>query len=644
MDKNLKSSALTITWCLLIQLLFYLIPVTLHASETILNFSSTIFIQQDASITVTEDIRARCEGRAIRHGIYRDIPVRYSSGPGPALDAHLKIIQVKLDGRPSDYHTRRKGAYQRIYIGRKHYLLPHGVHSFEITYTMKRMIGFFGSYDELYWNVTGDKWKFPIEAARARIILPADSHFIKYASYTGRHGSKENNAHVMEINERSIAFETLSPILPGEGLTIAASWPPGLVERPGGLKKLIFMFMDNVSVLAGMTGIVSALFYFFFAWNRAGRDPEKGPIIPRYEPPRLFGPAAARFITKMGFDNDTFSAAIINLAVKGYLLIKEKNGEFTLLNKRHSKRMDPSAEPSEGEKRLYYKLFRSSDELRLTQEESSRIRSAVEGLKNSLKASFEKIYFRTNSRYLVPGIIITVITMAVMAIGADEKIPALFITVWLSAWSVATAFLDFSAFSSIKAAFNSPGRATLSGALKMLLFALPFNLGLGLGGYFYILLIGYHCLVLFFLLLVINITFYQLMKAPTMRGRKILDEIEGFRMFLKTAEKDRLNILTPPEKIPELFEKYLPWAVALGVENQWADTFQQYLADARSTEAYSPSWYAGSYPTPVILSSSLGHGLTSAITSSSVTRSSSSGSGGGGFSGGGGGGGGGGGW
>ncbi len=149
----------------------------------------------------------------------------------------------------------------------------------------------------------------------------------------------------------------------------------------------------------------------------------------------------------------------------------------------------------------------------------------------------------------------------------------------------------------------------------------------------------------------INILFYRLMKAPTLVGRKIMDKIEGFKMYLSTAEKDRLNLLNPPDRTPELFEKYLPYAFALDVEQEWSEQFSDVLTRAYAPDTgNTPRWYSGSSWRTMGVSgftSNLGSSLTSAVSSASSSSSSpgsSSGGGGGGSSGGGGGGGGGGGW
>jgi uncharacterized membrane protein len=154
------------------------------------------------------------------------------------------------------------------------------------------------------------------------------------------------------------------------------------------------------------------------------------------------------------------------------------------------------------------------------------------------------------------------------------------------------------------------------------------------------------------LILLTNVLFYHLLKAPTRLGRRVMDEIDGFAEYLSVAEKDRMNLLNPPERTPELFERFLPYALALGVEQAWGEQFSDVLAAAsvaetRSHSSYRPHWYSGSTFNAGNFgnfASSLGSGFSGAISSASTAPGSSSGSGGGGSSGGGGGGGGGGGW
>jgi uncharacterized membrane protein len=183
-------------------------------------------------------------------------------------------------------------------------------------------------------------------------------------------------------------------------------------------------------------------------------------------------------------------------------------------------------------------------------------------------------------------------------------------------------------------------------AIAITLFALPFFLGAVFGLYIFGQFTSTASVLIFLVLLALTPIFQHLLKAPTAGGRRLMDQIEGFKMYLSVAEKERLEVLHPPDKTPELFERYLPYALALGVEHQWSEQFADVLEQA-GAEPYQPRWYSGrSFSTegPSGLADGLSSSLGGAISSSSTAPGSSSGSGGGGSSGGGGGGGGGSGW
>jgi uncharacterized membrane protein len=151
-------------------------------------------------------------------------------------------------------------------------------------------------------------------------------------------------------------------------------------------------------------------------------------------------------------------------------------------------------------------------------------------------------------------------------------------------------------------------------------------------------------IVFLIVILLINSLFFKLLKQPTQTGRQLMDKIEGFKMFLSVTEEERFKELYPPDITPEVFEKFLPYAVALNIENAWSKKCEAAIGKAEF-EAYQPVWYAGyGMIGAAALAQSIGDNLSNTISSSSTAPGSSSGSGGGGSSGGGGGGGGGGGW
>jgi uncharacterized membrane protein YgcG len=613
-------------------------PAIAAPGERILSFASHIQVQPDASLTVTETIVVRATGQQIKRGIVRDFPTVYTDRFGHQVKVGFQVLEVRRDGTREPYHLSPAANGEKVYIGREKVFLRPGVHTYTLKYRTTRQIGFFKDFDELYWNVTGNGWTFPIDAAKAVIDLPPGARILQYSGYTGYQGDHGRDF-VAQTGDHKIIFATTRGLAPREGLTVAVAWPKGVVQMPSSQEKMGYFLKDNLSAGIGLLWLLILGGFFLVAWFRVGRDPAKGTIIPLFSPPKDMTPPAARFLVRMGFDHKAFAAAVVDMGVKGYLQIKEEDGDYTLI------RRAPATPLPATEKRVAEKLFAGGSTLKLATSNHTRIKEAIAALRENLRKEFEKIYFLTNTGYLVGGLVLTLLAMGSIILTAADTGLAIFSTVWLSIWTVGCIFLATMVYRQWKDARNF---GKIMGAAAVTLFALPFFIGEIFGTYLVATQLSLAPMLTLAGMAFLDVLFYHLLKAPTFKGRKVMDQIEGFKMYLGVAEKDRLNMLNPSEKTPELFERYLPYALALDVENEWSEQFAEVLARAQvDGRSYSPSWYSGrSWSVSGVsgFSDSLGSSFASAISSSSTAPGSSSGSGGGGFSGGGGGGGGGSGW
>ncbi|MFA6410557.1 MAG: DUF2207 domain-containing protein [Candidatus Buchananbacteria bacterium] len=548
--------------------------------EKITSFDSQIIVNPDSSLLVKETIVVDALGQEIKHGIYRDFPTSYQKGL-LISKVGFDLISVKKDNQNEDYHTESLDNGLRIYLGNADTLLSPGTYTYEIVYKTNRQLGYFADHDELYWNVTGNGWIFPIKKATATVILPAGitEEKIKLDGYTGSQGSQAKDF-TFEIKNNQPTFTTTQTLNANEGLTIVVGFPKGFVTFPTQSQKIIYLLKDNSYLIVGLIGLMALIIFYLKIWLKVGRDPKKGTIIPEYEPPIGFSPAEMRFLQKMKFDNKAFVATIIEMAIKGLVLIKE---EKAILGKKYLlvKTKKDNKNITQQEQGILEALFSlSKGEIELKNKNYEKFQAAKKVLTESLKAKIENKFFKLNLKYFLIGI----------------------------AWSFATTISIFS--------LNANGPFPT--------LAIP----------------------IIVLLTIINFLFLWLLKAPTKEGRKILDQIEGFKWFLSVTEKDRMNFHNPPEKTPELFEKYLPYALALGVENKWAEQFSKVFEKLQQAGTpYVPIWYIGSGFHPGNIggfTSSLGNSFSGAISSAATAPGSSSGFGGG--AGGGGGGGGGGGW
>ncbi len=558
------------------------------ANEQIYNYDISIDLQADGSMLVTEKIDIEIAGKNIKRGIYRDFPVNYKDNRGIKYKVAFDVLEATLDGVPVNRSLQEKGRYMRLYLGSKNKLAPIGRHTYTIKYRTNHQLGFFPEQDQLYWSAIGPDWRFPIAKATVKVNFPQAIAAEKILTefYTGKYGSQGQAARSGSASG-SAWFETTAALAPREGFTIVASFPKGIFIEPTKAEKLGRLLQDNSAILAAVIGFIALLVFMYWAWNKVGRDPPAGTIFPRFEAPSGLSPAAVRYVQKMRFDDKAMSAAIISLAVKGYLRINNpKKKKYSLIKDTPT----PGAvKLSLGEKAALAGLFAEQEEIELDNKQHAILAKAKSALAQALKQEYKDKLFKTNRGFILPAVGIFTLTFVLMVVLGP---PPIFM------------FILF----------------PIAGIISLISFA-------------------------------------WLLQAPTFSGRLVLDEIEGLKMYLQTAEADRLSRMRSPELTPEVFESFLPYAFALGVENQWSAMFKNVLSQAlidpsAQNNKYQPGWYNGYLGANLLgqqnfldnISSNLGSQLSSAVTYSSMPPGSSSGSGGGGFSGGGGGGGGGGGW
>ncbi len=560
-------------------LLALLLPLCAHADERILGFHSDIRVMTDGMIEVTETIRVRAEGNRIKRGIYRDFPTEYEDRFGNEVKITFKPLAVMRNDRPEAFHTQEVRRGVRTYFGRSDRLIDAGEHTYVFRYRANRMLGFFAEHDEFYWNVTGFDWAFPIDKASATVHLEFDPPLsgITKEAYTGPSGAQGRDYRARLESSGRVYFEANGPLSPVNGLTIVVGWPKGFVDEPTPADRIGWLLQDNANLLAVVIGFLLMLAYYVPVWRKYGRDPDEGVVVTRYEPPKGFSPASLRYIRQMYYDNKVMTAAVVNLAVKGYLEIKSRGGSHWLMMKTPD---EPKPAMAPGEKELYVGLFKSQSKVELDDANHVVLGGARSAHRKSLIKDFKQHYFKTNIFLnVLPVLIVVVALLIAINVGRGFTLAVMVMTI--------VSFLTLGVFA-------------------------------------------------------------NLMRRPTPRGRKLLDEMLGFKEFLEIAEKDELNLRNPPEKTPQLFEMMLPFALALGVDQQWSERFAAVLASIRGPDGkeYSPSWYNGSWNSSNLskTTNKLSSSLNSAISSSVSPPGSSSGGGGGGSSGGGGGGGGGGGW
>ncbi|WP_161140945.1 DUF2207 family protein [Propylenella binzhouense] len=633
-----------------------------RAAEQIERFDSRIVIAQDGTLTVTERIRVRAEHRDIRHGLYRDFPIFFRDEAGRRHEVPFKVLSVRRDNRPEPFWTERHANFVRIYAGDKGTELRPGAYVYTFSYETARQFRWFGGGPELDWNVTGNFWRFPIAKATVRIKAPGGARPTRWTAYTGPLRARGTAFEGAIGTDGVLGVETTGRLAPGEGLTIVAEYPPGTVTEPTRQDRAWYAILDNRAWLAGGLGFALVLAYYVTAWRAVGRDPEGGLIIPRFAPPEGVSPALANYIRNWGFSEAgwrAFTAAALSLAVRGLVLFDQNGKELTL--RRTAKAVPPRFDAlPPGERAILNWVEREGGSGRITRENGKAVAEAAKTFRRTIHAENRDRFFRHN--YLFFGI------------GAGLTGAAILLTSWLGGIAFAD-FLPLAPFLFLAVGIGfglAPAIRRLLGAAST---PVLLRSALGLTAFVTILILetakmlgardgGWDGFVgavagvladhpepfaLFVGFALVNGLFVYLLRAPTVDGRAVMDELEGFRLYLTTAETPRLD-MHPPVIDQERFEALLPYAVALDAERPWTAAFESALRRAHPGEdpvgSYRPDWrYGGGWSgrdLPRAVSASIA--AATASFAAAMPSTSSSGFGGGGGSGGGGGGGGGGGW
>lgn len=454
-----------------------------------------------------------------------------------------------------------------------------------IRYGVSNGLRFFENHDELYWNVTGNDWEVPIQRAVARVILPEGATGRRVSAFTGAWGSRTNDATITELEE-GFLFE-VEDLAYREGMTAVVGWDPGVVERPTPVDRGLWFLALNWPLLVPFLSLVG----MWRLWLAKGRDPSSLPIAPQYEPPEGFTPGTAGTLVDNSVDMRDITATLVDLAVRGYLRIEEEEQGaiarvFTKPDYRFVRLDGDTSVLKPHERRLLHGLFGGLREV------------TTDDLENSFYREIPKI-----KRAIYDELIEE---------GYYSKRPDKVLGAYIGAGVLVSVFCTMLFLFLAASAGAAPAAALIGG------------IGAGLP------IIG----------------FGIVMPARTVKGARKMEEVMGFEEFLERVESDRFRRMI---KGPEQFEAFLPFAMALAVEKQWARAFEKMYAEAASR---STGWYVGRggpgsfSPTHLVSNlSSVSSRTSSAMASSPRSSSSSSGfSSGGGFSGGGGGGGGGGGF
>lgn len=549
-----------------------------QAQEAIEAFDVRLQVEPNGDVLVTERIAVQAQGRQIVRGIYRDVPTRYSLGKGAVRNTPLTLILATRDGKPEPVVQQPLENGVRLRLGDSTTPLAPGRYLYELQYRMDAQLLHRKATDELYWNVTGNYWRLPILHASVEVLLPEGALIDAAHGYTGYLGDRREDYELVEQQGNRLRMATSRALREQEGFTVAVKWPAGLVARPNWSERMYRRYLDNPRIMLGFASLLGLLLFYGLCWLTVGRGPAKGLIIPLFSAPDGVSPTVASYLWKRGFAGDQRGAQELgilftDMTIRGLLRMKMKGGNLTLS---HGKA--PHAPAREVERRVLVQLLpRGQETLPLRGSYEPRLEAALEACRNALK-DVEANYFNNHTAlWLVGAGFALMACLGLLTSVPNEVAPADDILI-AAVFLLAGGTWAFFAFSS---------GAILSG-LAFLLLSLGIMVFLGS-------MVGEQVLTLCLLLAASVLLFRKLLRAPTKSTRHLLDALAGYREYLSLAERDTLALAgKAPVMSIELYEKHLPYAMALGVEEQWNRRFTAALkqgALAPSAADYQQQWF-----------------------------------------------------
>lgn len=579
------------------------------AQEKINSLDVSAQIEENGTVLVQETIIYDF-GTDYKHGIYRDIY---------AKNIEVQVKSVLMDGTEWKYEIINSSNNVRVKIGDPRLTIS-GIHTYSIVYLVKGAVKFLPDHDEFYWNVTGNNWAVPIEIASINIDFPLVEDFLggkNLKCYTGQFGSAREDCQY--FFDGTAHFKTTQLLNAGEGLTIVFGWPKGVVLPPSALEKAA----DFAKKYWPFVLPILVFVCLFWVWLKKGNDPSiKKSIVVQYGLPKDLRPIEVAYILHQKITPRDISATIVDLAVKGYLKIKEtetkkffsKQKDWILIKQKEFAN-DQTLEPFE--KRLLTGIFSPSNEAVLS-DSSSRF-------KNILQKRFSNTEIVEQFREsLSPEASLAKNEVAISSLKEKFYRDVESIKDLASKEMVLDDYFTTEP-SKTKRKYLSIGFVTVIAIAFILKYIVGFS------SYF----LGWQLWLIIAVCGLIIMVFSAVMPKKTMKGTETLWHILGFREYITKAEKYRAQF----QEKENIFEKFLPFAIIFNCTKKWAKAFEGIYKTP-------PAWYEGvvygAYFSTTDFSKSLdssisGIGGALAATPGGSGSGFSGGSSGGGFGGGGGG-------
>ena len=522
-------------------------------AEAIKKYDVSIQINKNGTLTVNEVIDYEFDND-LRHGIYRDIPLRSKKSGTDIYKSHVKMNSVKRNGEPENYtsDTSYEGVSYRV--GSADRYVDSGINKYEFNYTIYNAVFEKDGIYQVYFNPIGQFWNVPIESADVSISFennePVGENEVQQLEvYTGEYGETGKNYTIVQ-ESGIIKIKTNEVLEPRNGLSFRLNLKTDKIS-PTWLDKLEVLYYADPLVIAGPVIILMLAIYGFVTWFLFGKDPSGKAIIPEFNIPKDISPMYAAYIKGVRDPKEMLTIGMLSLLSKDYVTAEDKEGNGKNVKYSLVKDTERNPELSSEEKALLCVL--SDDEKNIFKNEQG-LYDAAKKILGTLETRYNKKIYIDNNLFKYP-FILGIIMVFIIGMGIQNIAGSIIDGMGF----IIPIIIIF--FSSLTIVLSILKRAFSQNTLLSMLIRLMVVMCLGIMTQ----MTGFIITVIIFIMYSI---YSKLIGKYTNEGIRHKEYLEGMKMYIKTAEANQIIKFNDVDELVGYFKGILPYAVALGVKNE----------------------------------------------------------------------------
>ena len=606
--KKIKEKKFLMTLSVIFMIFF--LNVSSLIAETIKKYDVSIQINKNGTLIINEIIDYDFGDKLDKHGIIRRIPLRSKKSGIDIYKSHVKMNSVKRNGEPEKYKTVKSSGEISYKIGSEDKYVDSGVSKYEFNYTMYNAVFEKDGIYQIYFNPIGQFWKVPIESGNVIISFEnnqpiGENEIQQLKVFTGKYGETGENYTIVQ-KSGIIKIKTNEVLEPLNGMTFRLNLKTDKIN-PTWLDKLKVLYYAVPLVAVGSVVILVLFIYGFVTWLLFRPVSLRKAIVPEFNIPKDISPMYAGYIKGVKNPKEILTIGMLSLLSKGYVTVEDSEGNGKNVKYRLVANTEGNPELSteevtllnalsDNEENIFKKdksYFSYQKDRKSGFEDEKNLYKASQNIMNMLENKYKSRAYKTNDKFSYPFILgmVLVITVGMINRGTNSRANGLFDDITFIAFNfliscgiAAVIYVFIENLFSERKIFP----AILKGGIAIFLLIKTGIIGVIIG-----------------IIPAMYIIYSKLMKKYTEKSLRQEKHLDGMKMYIKTAEANRIMKFNDVDELVEYFKGILPYAVALGVKNKaiklLENTINLYNFDENIQDEINRRVYYDSYDSKFLL-------------------------------------------